>query len=257
MTEDTSPENLRKFLESDDPALVRMGLSMAKGSGVPEDLLGMVAGSYMWYDDKGVRDAAKSVLNKNPEMVVKMLRKILSDEDSFTSEEFYEDKEFEKAESARDLVIEMIEEGTWPKKIEEDLLMIIGSIEHSSATGWCGTDNNSWYGAENHWMLLLFFLIDNDADADIFIQILTENFTRWDPDEINAWDCRVLYLIMVYGIDFDEISSHDVKIRIEKAGDNQGITEKRILRVKEAARKIIVEIGLDPEDKWAYSFEEE
>ncbi len=31
MTEDTSPENLRKFLESDDPAMVRMGLSMAKG----------------------------------------------------------------------------------------------------------------------------------------------------------------------------------------------------------------------------------
>ena len=29
MTEDTSPENLRKFLESDDPALVQMGLSMA------------------------------------------------------------------------------------------------------------------------------------------------------------------------------------------------------------------------------------
>ena len=32
MTEDTSPENLRKFLESDDPAMVRMGLSMAKGA---------------------------------------------------------------------------------------------------------------------------------------------------------------------------------------------------------------------------------
>ena len=31
MTEDTSPENLRKFLESDDPALVMMGLSMSKG----------------------------------------------------------------------------------------------------------------------------------------------------------------------------------------------------------------------------------
>ena len=37
MTEDTSPENLRKFLESDDPALVRMGLSMAKGSQKPKD----------------------------------------------------------------------------------------------------------------------------------------------------------------------------------------------------------------------------
>ena len=34
MTEDTSPENLRKFLESDDPAIVRMGISLAKGAGV-------------------------------------------------------------------------------------------------------------------------------------------------------------------------------------------------------------------------------
>ncbi len=30
MTKDTSPENLRKFLKSDDLAMVRMGLSMAK-----------------------------------------------------------------------------------------------------------------------------------------------------------------------------------------------------------------------------------
>jgi len=28
MTDDASTENLRKFLESNDPALVRMGLSM-------------------------------------------------------------------------------------------------------------------------------------------------------------------------------------------------------------------------------------
>ena len=28
---ENSPENLRKFLESDDPAMVQMGLSMAKG----------------------------------------------------------------------------------------------------------------------------------------------------------------------------------------------------------------------------------
>ena len=34
MTDDTSPENLRKFLKSDDPALVRMGISLAKGAGV-------------------------------------------------------------------------------------------------------------------------------------------------------------------------------------------------------------------------------
>jgi hypothetical protein len=28
---DTSPKNLRKFLESDDPVMVQIGLSMAKG----------------------------------------------------------------------------------------------------------------------------------------------------------------------------------------------------------------------------------
>ena len=33
MTEDE--ENLRKFLESDDHAMVRMGISLAKGGGVP------------------------------------------------------------------------------------------------------------------------------------------------------------------------------------------------------------------------------
>jgi len=38
MTEnENSPENLRKFLDSDDPALVHMGLSMAKGTESPED----------------------------------------------------------------------------------------------------------------------------------------------------------------------------------------------------------------------------
>jgi HEAT repeat protein len=64
MTEDTSPENLRKFLESDDPAMRRMGLSMAKGMGVPEELLPTILGLYMWDDDKSVRAAAKSVFNK-------------------------------------------------------------------------------------------------------------------------------------------------------------------------------------------------
>ena len=43
MTEDeNSPENLRKFLESDDPAMVMMGLSMAKGSGEIEKTIEIV-----------------------------------------------------------------------------------------------------------------------------------------------------------------------------------------------------------------------
>ena len=64
MTEDISPENLRKFLESDDPALVRMGLSMAKGSGVPEELLPTILSLYMWDDNETIRATAKVIFNK-------------------------------------------------------------------------------------------------------------------------------------------------------------------------------------------------
>ena len=51
MTEDKSPENLRKFIESDDPAMVMMGLSMAKGAEVPE-LLGEIIWIYMTHEEK-------------------------------------------------------------------------------------------------------------------------------------------------------------------------------------------------------------
>ena len=58
MTENS--ENLRKFLDSDDPAMVMMGLSMAKTSEVPDDLLPLILSYYMWHDDKTIRAAAKS-----------------------------------------------------------------------------------------------------------------------------------------------------------------------------------------------------
>jgi HEAT repeat protein len=64
MTEDTSPENLRKFLESDDPAMVIMGLSMAKGSGVTEELLPTILRLYMWDDDKNIRATARAIFFK-------------------------------------------------------------------------------------------------------------------------------------------------------------------------------------------------
>lgn len=64
MTEDTSPKNLRKFLESDDPVMVQMGLSMAKGSGVPEELLPTILRLYMWDDDKNIRATARVIFFK-------------------------------------------------------------------------------------------------------------------------------------------------------------------------------------------------
>ena len=64
MTEDTSPKNLRKFLESDDPALRRMGLSMAKGSGVPDNLYKIIFGLSLWDPVTDNRQVAKGLVKK-------------------------------------------------------------------------------------------------------------------------------------------------------------------------------------------------
>jgi HEAT repeat protein len=63
MTDDASPENLRKFLESDDPAMRRMGLSMAKGMKVP-DSYKLVMALSLWDSEEGNREAAKELVEE-------------------------------------------------------------------------------------------------------------------------------------------------------------------------------------------------
>ena len=63
MTEDTSPENLRKFLESDDPAMVMMGLSMAKEAKVSESYYFIMALS-LWDSDEEIREAAGELVEE-------------------------------------------------------------------------------------------------------------------------------------------------------------------------------------------------
>ena len=56
-----APENLRKFLESDDLAMITMGLSMAKGSAdASRQTLGLILGLYMFHGDKEIRSLAKT-----------------------------------------------------------------------------------------------------------------------------------------------------------------------------------------------------
>ena len=64
MSDDASPENLRKFLESDDPAMRRMGLSLAKGSSVPEELYKNVFGLSLWDPEEGNREAAAELVEE-------------------------------------------------------------------------------------------------------------------------------------------------------------------------------------------------
>ena len=65
MTEnENSPENLRKFLESDDPALVMMGLSMAKNIDTPEKLNNVLLDISMWNKDESIRKKASEFIVK-------------------------------------------------------------------------------------------------------------------------------------------------------------------------------------------------
>ena len=58
-------DNLRKFLESDDPAMISMGLSMAKDSDDASRLtLGQILGLYMFHGDKEIRSLAKTAFTK-------------------------------------------------------------------------------------------------------------------------------------------------------------------------------------------------
>jgi len=69
MTEDTSPENLYKFLFSEDPTMRLTGISMAKGVYLPESNKIVKALSY-WDTDEKVKDAAnesKEDEKDNPE----------------------------------------------------------------------------------------------------------------------------------------------------------------------------------------------
>ena len=77
MTEDTSPENLRKFLESDDPALVRMGISLAKGAGVPEDLYETIIKLSILAPEEEIQKAALSLVNLDDSDMLSLLAIIL------------------------------------------------------------------------------------------------------------------------------------------------------------------------------------
>ena len=63
MTEDTSPENLRKFLLSEDPAMRLMGISMAKGVDLPESNQ-IVYALLLWDSELKVKSSAREFVEE-------------------------------------------------------------------------------------------------------------------------------------------------------------------------------------------------
>ena len=69
-------DNLRKFLDNEDPALVMLGISMFMGE-TSDDYLGFIIGLNMFHSDKTVRAKAKSVFIKRaPEPLKLGLKKV-------------------------------------------------------------------------------------------------------------------------------------------------------------------------------------
>jgi len=56
--------NLHKFLNAEDSAMILMGLSMAKGIKISTKLLPKILALYLWNEDKNVRANAKIIFNR-------------------------------------------------------------------------------------------------------------------------------------------------------------------------------------------------
>ena len=276
MTEDTSPENLRKFLESDDPAMVRMGLSMAKGSGVPALIHQHLFAIAHWNLDVELADVASALIEDVTEEIdfgadflIEQLEKFNYREQDWNAKSTMYDAINEcdftlldGGKKARKILRSILDDNVcWnpPGKQENDCLIPLAARNALSRLSSSGNEEDIrrmvyclngatihaedspdlWCEQENAWVDSVFCLIENDKDADILINVLRN---------LSEHDYYCLYYIMLYGIDFDAIASFSVESRIEEAGENQGIEEPHILRVKEAARKIIIENGDNPED---------
>jgi HEAT repeat protein len=64
MPEENTTDNLRRFLESDDPAKVLMGLSMAKGAGADQTLLPPLFALGLWAEQKEIRSKAAQMFKE-------------------------------------------------------------------------------------------------------------------------------------------------------------------------------------------------
>ena len=78
---DSTSESLRKLLKSDDPSLVLMGLSMAKGVGVEEELLPLVLARALFSEEEQVRRAGAKVFTDHAPAELRNLPPALNTKD--------------------------------------------------------------------------------------------------------------------------------------------------------------------------------
>jgi HEAT repeat protein len=126
-----------------------MGLSMAKGAGVPEELLPTIFGLYMWDDDKSVRAAARTMFFKHAPAEIQAKVKenwkpsyrtlpITGDKLPFVLGEFVKELESGFAERALHPIIKMIEGEMGRSKVPSygnrlDAVKVLGKIGDSRA----------------------------------------------------------------------------------------------------------------------------
>ena len=148
MTDDASPENLRKFLESDDPAMIGMGLSMAKGStDTSRETLGLILGLYTFHGDKEIRSLAKTAFTKLappvPRGIVKKYWQAEFRNQSWVWEGWIQElvSELEKVEVSPVFILTTALRTK--NKNTETAIQIIGNFMYDSMSGQMCTESNS------------------------------------------------------------------------------------------------------------------
>ncbi len=131
MTDGNSPENLSKFLESDDPATVMMGLEMARGVGVEENVLPLILRLGLLSENNLIVSSAKAVFEDWVEAPKKGYVKTILQGNRDAIQEIDESFRDELVSLFIDAIVEEIEEDKFNKSIRAlELVGLSGSAYH-------------------------------------------------------------------------------------------------------------------------------
>jgi hypothetical protein len=252
MTEDTTPENLRKFLLSEDPAMRLMGISMAKGVDLPESNQIVNALSY-WDTNEKVKEAANEKKEEEEDSEEEALGsfdycplwiKIYHIENASSSSHWPKALDYE-ATQFYELIVEMTS-GKLMKEAKKEILHCLK--DEWKAHTWYGGKDPNWGEREGTYSLATSIINLNEdlkseivRDACQVIEGIAENKDTlregFSTDEANeGYPEDYFNIITEYGSKDDgncilpllACEDEDVRYTAVSALENLGMTKEEL-----------------------------